>query len=101
MSIVGPRPDIPGYYDQLTGEARKVLLLKPGLTSAAAIKYRNEEQLLAAQPNPLSYNDEVLFPQKVKMNLEYLHRRTIWLDLVIIFDTFLAVVPFLKPINKY
>ncbi len=84
MSFVGPRPDVPGYYDQLQGDERRVLQLKPGLTSLAAIKYRNEEQLLARQENPLHYNDEVLFPDKVKMNLKYLEKRSFSHDLKII-----------------
>lgn len=84
MSFVGPRPDVPGYYDQLKGDERHVLQLKPGLTSMAAIKYRNEEQLLAQQDNPLQYNNEVLFPDKVKMNLEYLEKRSFSYDMKII-----------------
>lgn len=87
MSFVGPRPDVPGYYDKLTGEDRKVLLLKPGITSLATIKYRNEEQLLAQQENPLQYNDEVIFPDKVRMNLEYLEKRSFFYDMKIMFLT--------------
>ncbi|MEW5676316.1 sugar transferase [Flavobacterium enshiense] len=87
MSIVGPRPDLEGYYDVLQGEERKVLDLRPGLTSEASIKYFNEEALLKLQPNPLQYNDEVLFPDKVKMNLEYYYKKSFWLDLKIIFRT--------------
>ncbi|WP_167341852.1 sugar transferase [Nonlabens sp. SY33080] len=87
MSFVGPRPDIPGYYDNLKGEQRKVLLLKPGLTSLAAIKYRNEELLLSQQVNPLEYNDIVIFPDKVRMNLEYLDKRSFLYDLKIIILT--------------
>lgn len=84
MSFVGPRPDVPGYYDQLEGEDIKVLTLKPGLTSLAAIKYRHEEQLLAVQSNPLQYNDQYIFPDKVKMNLKYLEKRSLWYDIKII-----------------
>lgn len=84
MSFVGPRPDVPGYYDVLKGEQRKVLVLKPGLTSLAAIKYRNEEQLLAQQVEPLLYNDTVIFPDKVNMNLDYLKKRSVGYDLKII-----------------
>ncbi len=87
MTFVGPRPDIPGYYDQLQGEDRKVLNLKPGITSEASIKYRNEEQLLANQSNPLKYNDEVLFPDKVKMNLEYYYHQSLATDIKIIIKT--------------
>ena len=88
MSFVGPRPDLPGYYDILTGDNRKVLQLKPGLTSLAAIKYRNEEKLLLRQSDPLRYNDEVIFPDKVKMNLEYVEKRGFIYDIKIILLTF-------------
>lgn len=87
MSFVGPRPDIAGYYDMLQGENRKVLELKPGLTSAASIKYCNEESLLKSKENPLEYNDTVIFPDKIKMNLEYYYNRSIWVDIRIIFKT--------------
>ncbi|MBW3519560.1 sugar transferase [Flavobacterium sp. NKUCC04_CG] len=89
MAVVGPRPDLPGYYDLLVGEARQVLQLKPGLTSEASLKYFNEAQLLAQQKNPKQYNDEVIFPDKVKMNLDYLQNQSFRLDLTIIFKTFL------------
>lgn len=89
MSMVGPRPDIPGYYDQLQGESRKILELKPGLTSAASLKYFNEEQLLAQQQDPLTYNDTVIFPDKVKMNLEYFYCNNLFIDIKIIIKTIL------------
>ena len=88
MSIVGPRPDIPGYYDELKGEDRKILSLKPGLTSEASLKYIIEEELLAAQKDPLHYNDTIIFPDKIKMNLDYFYTRTFIGDLRIIFKTF-------------
>ncbi|GGH35292.1 sugar transferase [Mangrovimonas yunxiaonensis] len=87
MSFVGPRPDIPGYYDQLQGEARNILTLKPGISSWAAIKYKHEETLLAQQPNPLQYNDEVIFPDKVKMNLDYYYNKSFCGDLRILWKT--------------
>lgn len=87
MSVVGPRPDIAGYYDLLEGENRKILELKPGLTGPASLKYYNEEQLLASVSDPLAYNDAVLFPDKVRINLEYYENRSFWLDLVVIFRT--------------
>lgn len=87
MSFVGPRPDLPGYYDTLKGEERKILDLKPGLTSEAGLKYYNEDALLAAQQNPLEYNDKVLFPDKVRLNLEYYHHRSFWGDLKLIWRT--------------
>jgi lipopolysaccharide/colanic/teichoic acid biosynthesis glycosyltransferase len=87
MSIVGPRPDISGYYDLLEGENRKILELKPGLTSLASLKYYNEDQLLEKQSSPLVYNDKVLFPDKVKMNLEYYYNQSFYGDLKIIIKT--------------
>jgi len=84
MSFVGPRPDIPGYYDKLEGEERKILELKPGLISKAALKYYNEEAFLKQQTNPLKYNDEVIFPDKIRMNLEYYYKQSFWEDLRII-----------------
>ena len=87
MSFVGPRPDVAGYYDQLQGEARKILELKPGITSEASLKYRNEEGLLEQQENPLQYNDGVLFPDKVRMNLDYYYHRSFLGDMRIIFKT--------------
>jgi len=87
MSFVGPRPDIAGYYDSLQGENRKILKLKPGLTSLASIKYANEEYLLEKQENPLEYNDTIIFPDKVKMNLEYYCSNSIYGDLKIIWKT--------------
>jgi lipopolysaccharide/colanic/teichoic acid biosynthesis glycosyltransferase len=89
MSLVGPRPDIPGYYDKLDGQDRLVLLLKPGITSEAGIKYRNEEKILLEQENPLKYNDEVLFPDKVRMNVDYYHNLSFRNDIYILLKTFL------------
>lgn len=87
MSFVGPRPDVPGYYDLLEGEARKILELKPGITSEASLKYREEERLLARQDEPLHYNDRVLFPDKVRMNLEYYYHWSFFGDIRIIWRT--------------
>ena len=87
MSFVGPRPDVPGYYDKLKGEERKILELKPGLTSEASIKYANEEEVLSQKENPLEYNDSVIFPNKIKMNLEYYYKQSILVDLQILVKT--------------
>lgn len=72
MSFVGPRPDVPGYLDQLEGHNRRLLSLRPGITGPASIKYRNEESLLSNHPDPVFYNDTVIWPDKVQINLEYL-----------------------------
>lgn len=90
MSLVGPRPDVPGYADKLEGENRRILLLKPGITGPASLKYRNEEEILAEQENPQKYNDEVLFPDKVRMNIEYLDNWSFWNDIKIIIYTLLG-----------
>ena len=90
MSFVGPRPDVPGYADKLQGADRRMLLLKPGITGPASLKYRNEEELLAEQEDPQKYNDEVLFPDKVKINIEYLDNWSFWYDIKIIIYTVLG-----------
>jgi lipopolysaccharide/colanic/teichoic acid biosynthesis glycosyltransferase len=87
MSLVGPRPDVPGYADQLQGDDRRILLLKPGITGPASLKYANEEELLAKQTDPVQYNDKVIYPDKVRLNLKYLDNWSFGLDLKIIFYT--------------
>ena len=87
MSFVGPRPDIPGYADKLVGESRRILEMRPGITGPATLKYSNEEQLLAGIDNPKKYNDEVIFPDKVQINLEYMDNWSLWMDIKIIFKT--------------
>ena len=87
MSFVGPRPDLPGYADKLKGDSRKILELKPGITSRASLKYANEEKILAKQDNPISYNNEVIYPDKIKMNLDYYYNHNLWIDIKIIFAT--------------
>ena len=81
MSFVGPRPDVPGYVDILEGNNRRVLELKPGITGPASLKYRNEEEILAMQDDPIKYNDEVIFPDKVKINLKYLDNWSFFEDI--------------------
>ena len=92
MTFVGPRPDIQGYYDKLQGEALKILELKPGLTCLASIKYRKEEEILAGQANPQAYNDQVIFPDKLKMNLDYYYNNSFWGDIKILLKTFKAIL---------
>ena len=90
MSFVGPRPDVPGYADQLVGKDRDVLKLKPGITGPASLKYRDEEDLLASQADPQKYNDEVIFPDKVRINLYYLNHYSFIDDIKMIFCTLLG-----------
>ena len=90
MSFVGPRPDVPGYADALTGDDREVLKLRPGITGPASLKYRDEEELLATVEDPQRYNDEVIFPDKVRLNRYYLHHYSFWMDIKMIFATVLG-----------
>ena len=90
MSFVGPRPDVPGYADALTGDDREVLLLRPGITGPASLKYRNEEEILAAVNNPQIYNDTIIFPDKVRINRYYLHNYSFVSDIKMILCTVLG-----------
>ena len=87
MSFVGPRPDVPGYADVLSGPDREILRLRPGITGPATLKYRDEEHLLAQQADPWKYNDEVIFPDKVRINRYYLENYSFIGDLRIILAT--------------
>ena len=87
MSFVGPRPDVPGYADALSGDDREILQLRPGITGPATLKYRNEEEFLATVEDPVRFNDEVIFPDKVRINRYYLHHRSFWMDLRILWAT--------------
>ena len=105
MSFVGPRPDVPGYADQLQGEDREVLLLRPGITGPASLKYRNEEDILEAVDEALQkgrsglpigittvqeYNDNVIYPDKVRLNHYYLHHYSFIKDIKMIVCTVLG-----------
>ncbi len=87
MSFVGPRPDVPGYADKLVGEDRLVLTLRPGITGPASLKYRNEEEILAKVDDPQRYNDEVIYPDKVRINLDYYRNHSLCGDLKMIIQT--------------
>ena len=90
MSFVGPRPDIPGYADLLKGDDREILKLRPGITGPASLKYRDEEEILASVDNPQQYNDEVIYPDKVRLNKYYLHHYSFIKDIQMIFCTVLG-----------
>jgi lipopolysaccharide/colanic/teichoic acid biosynthesis glycosyltransferase len=81
MSLVGPRPDVPGFADLLTGEAEEILALRPGITGPASLAFADEERLLATVDDPERYNLEVLWPRKVAINLDYLRRLSLVRDL--------------------
>ncbi|SOC57483.1 Sugar transferase involved in LPS biosynthesis (colanic, teichoic acid) [Chromohalobacter canadensis] len=87
MSFVGPRPDVPGFADSLVGEERRLLSIRPGITGPATLKYRNEEELLTAAGDPEVYNREVIWPDKVRINLEYIRNWRLAKDLQYIWKT--------------
>lgn len=87
MSFVGPRPDVPGYADRLKGDDRIVLSVRPGITGPATLKFRNEEELLAQQSDPEQYNRHVLYPEKTRINRDYVENYSFWRDVRYLFDT--------------
>lgn len=104
MSFVGPRPDVPGYADQLQGDDRRVLQLRPGITGPATLKYRLEDEMISEyvakkqaegdtrpmQEIAVEYNDKVIYPDKVRLNLYYLDHYSFVKDIQMIFCTVLG-----------
>lgn len=104
MSFVGPRPDVPGYADKLTGDDRDVLKLRPGITGPATLKYRLEDEMIAeyvngklaggdsrdAQTIAQEYNDTVIYPDKVRLNCYYYRHYSFVKDIQMIFSTVLG-----------
>ena len=87
MSFVGPRPDVFGFADKLEGEDEKILSISPGITSLASLKYKNEEEILSKKNNPEKFNKDVIYPDKVRLNLKYIKEWSFLLDLKIILKT--------------
>lgn len=104
MSFVGPRPDVPGYADKLTGEDRDVLKLRPGITGPATLKYRVEDEMIAdyvasrqaagdtrtMQDIAVEYNDKVIYPDKVRLNCYYYRHYSFVKDIQMILCTVLG-----------
>ncbi len=87
MSLVGPRPDIAGYADQLDESDKQILLVKPGITGPASIYYKNEDKLLAVQENPQEYNDQIIWKNKVAINKAYINNWTLKGDVYYLFKS--------------
>lgn len=87
MSFVGPRPDVKGFADQLNSEDKIILLIRPGITGPATLKYRNEEEILSKQKNPEKYNIEVIYPDKIDENKQYLINYSFIKDIIYILET--------------
>ncbi len=92
MSLVGPRPEVRKYVDMYTPEQMEVLTVRPGITDMASICYRNENELLAQVDDPEKYYIEVVMPDKLRINLEYVHSHSFLNDIKLIFKTFKAIV---------
>ncbi len=87
MSFVGPRPDVKGYADELQGKDKIILTVKPGITGPATIRFKDEEVILSSKKDPKKYNDEVIWPEKVKINIQYIENWTLWKDVQYILRT--------------
>ena len=92
MSLVGPRPEVRKYVDMYTPEQLHVLDVRPGITDMASIRYRNENELLAQATDPDKYYIEVIMPDKLHINLEYVARHSFWFDITLIFKTFKEII---------
>lgn len=89
MSLVGPRPDLPGFADKLEGESEIILSVKPGITGPASLFFKNEEEILKKQLKPIQYNKEVIWPRKVEINKEYIKKYSFIKDIQYILKTIL------------
>ncbi len=92
MSLVGPRPEVRKYVDMYTPEQMRVLSVRPGITSLASIRYRNENDILAAAADPDRCYIEQVMPDKLAIDLEYVDRTTLWNDIKLIFSTFREII---------
>jgi len=91
MSVVGPRPESPGYLRHYTPEQRRVLQVKPGMTGLTQVRYRHEETLLGRCTSPEEDYIKKIMPQKLALDLEYLENQSLFLDIVLIMQTFLCL----------
>jgi len=91
MSIVGPRPESPGYVEHYTSEQRQVLRVKPGITGLTQIKFRHEETLLSQYKDRERAYIDTIMNEKLLIDLEYINNQSIILDILLIFQTFLAL----------
>jgi lipopolysaccharide/colanic/teichoic acid biosynthesis glycosyltransferase len=91
MSLVGPRADVPGFADRLDGADRQILAVRPGITGPATLRYKDEEALLAAQDDPMRFNSEVVFPDKVRINKAYVEQLSFGSDLRCIAGTLMLL----------
>ncbi len=93
MSFVGPRPEVPGFADELKGDDRIILTVPPGITGPATLRFRHEEIVLDSVNDPDAYNVDILYPEKVQLNREYVENYSIRKDIKYIFMTVFALAP--------
>ncbi len=91
MSVVGPRPEVKKYVDLYTNEQKLVLSIKPGITDYASLKYIDENDILSQSENPEKTYINKVMPEKLSINLEYIHHYNFWSDIKIIAQTFLKM----------
>lgn len=91
MSVVGPRPEVRKYVDLYSEEQRKVFQVRPGITDLASIKYSNENELLSQVDDPDTYYIDVIMPDKLAINLEYIRHQSFMGDIKIIFNTLFKI----------
>lgn len=92
MSLVGPRPEVARYVDQMRDDYREVLSVRPGITDLASVKYRDESAILAAAEDPERAYIEQILPDKLAISREYIRDVSLWLDLKIILQTLVRIV---------
>lgn len=92
MSLVGPRPEVRKYVELYTPEQLRVLSVRPGITSLASIRYRNENEILAAAEDPDKCYVEQVMPDKLAIDLEYVGKANLWTDIKLIFSTFKEII---------
>lgn len=92
MSLVGPRPEVRKYVDMYTPEQMHVLDVRPGVTSLASIRYRNENELLDKAEDPDQFYIDVVMQDKLAIDLEYVQNASFWYDIKLIFQTFWEIV---------
>ena len=92
MSLVGPRPEVRKYVDMYTPEQMRVLSVRPGITSLASIRYRNENEILAKADDPDRCYIEKIMPDKLAIDLEYVDKASLWNDIKLIFSTFREII---------
>lgn len=91
MSVVGPRPEVPKYVAFYSESQKNVLSVRPGLTDYASLKYFDEQKILGQAPDPEKVYVESIMPNKLRLNLEYIHKRSFWLDFTLVFRTIFRI----------